>query len=77
MDAQDIFRRHFEAQFEPLPVHKTFTKAVEHVPDCLEEASDWDGISEDEEDVVQVVEHRDTEAQTAAMSREELRQFLV
>lgn len=49
-DAQAIFRRHFEAQFKPLP---TITKAekppdqsVGDDEDDNNEESDWDGISD-------------------------------
>lgn len=49
LDAQEIFRRHFEAQFKPLPEVKKATKAVEPVVELDdeddEEGSDWDGIS--------------------------------
>jgi hypothetical protein len=46
-DAQAIFKRHFEAQFKPLPTVKKATKVVEEVSE--EEGSDetdWEGISE-------------------------------
>ncbi|CZR54804.1 uncharacterized protein PAC_04688 [Phialocephala subalpina] len=77
LNAQEIFRRHFETQFKPLPVIHKSTKIVDVAPeDDLEEESDWGGISEGEEDRVQVVEHTDTHSRIAAMSKEELKAFM-
>ena len=78
LDAQEIFRRHFEAQFKPLPAAQEPSKAaVEELAEDSEECSDWDGISDDEENGVQVVEHTEAHARTAAMSKEELKSFMV
>lgn len=78
LDAQQIFRRHFEAQFKPLPVIHKSAKVEEEAPkDDPEEESDWNGISESEEDGVQVVEHTDAQSRIAAMSKEELKAFMV
>ena len=78
LDAQEIFRRHFEAQFKPLPAAQEPSKAAAEEPaEDSEEASDWDGISDDEENGVQVVEHTEAHARTAAMSKEELKSFMV
>jgi hypothetical protein len=78
LDAQEIFRRHFEAQFAPLPVVQKETKAVEDVPEEeSEEESEWGGISEPEEDSVEVIEHSDAQSRMAAMSKEELKAFMV
>lgn len=76
-DAQAIFRRHFEAQFKPLPAPKKIVKIVEEVEDESDDRSSWDGISEVEEDAVQVVEHTDVHAKIALMSKEELKAFMV
>jgi hypothetical protein len=78
LDAQEIFRRHFEAQFKPLLVARKSLKLVaEESADESEEGSDWEGISEDEENAVQVVEHTEAHARTAAMSKEELKSIMV
>lgn len=48
-DAQAIFRRHFEAQFKPLPTITKTEKPAENDEDDEDEAdddSDWDGISD-------------------------------
>jgi hypothetical protein len=71
-DAQDIFRKYFESQFEPIEADvpsKRDTeesgsedkKDIENDEDISEPDSDWDGVSEesDEDNVVEVVEHRD------------------
>ncbi|KAH6719640.1 hypothetical protein BKA61DRAFT_220261 [Leptodontidium sp. MPI-SDFR-AT-0119] len=76
MNTQEIFRRHFEAQFKPLPAVKREI-TVEEVPqEESEEDSDWDGISDGEENGVQVVEHTDALSRMAAMSKEELKSFM-
>jgi hypothetical protein len=78
LDAQELFRRHFEAKFKPLPVVKKVGTVVEEVPvDESEEDSDWDGISDDGEGVVEVVEHTDAQSRIALMSKEELKAFMV
>lgn len=54
-DAQEIFRRHFEAQFKPLAVEpiRPLPQTVEAEDDedsgSEAEDSEWGGISEDEE----------------------------
>lgn len=78
LDAQEIFRRHFEAQFKPLPAAQISSKPVaKEALDEPEEDSDWDGILDDEENGVQVVEHTEAQVRTAAMSKEELKSFMV
>jgi hypothetical protein len=61
LDAQEIFRRHFEEAEE----------------DDSEEGSSWNGLSEDEGNGVQVVEHTDAQSRMAAMSKDELKAFMV
>ena len=78
VDAQELFRRHFEAKFKPLPAVKKAKKLVEEAPeDDSEEASDWDGISDNGEGGVEVVEHTDTQSRKALMSKDELKAFMV
>jgi hypothetical protein len=82
-DAQELFRRHFESKFKPLPIAKKPTKVVEEVlededsDENADEDSDWDGISEEEGNSVEVVVHADTQANTAKMSKEEIKAFMV
>jgi hypothetical protein len=46
-DVQDVFRRHFEAHFKPLPTVKKAVDIVEDVQtDEDGEESEWEGISE-------------------------------
>jgi hypothetical protein len=76
--AQEIFRRHFEARFKPLPTVEKSVKVVEETPrKSSEEDSEWDGISDEEERGVQVVEHVDAQLQMTAMSKAELKAFMV
>ena len=78
LDAQEIFRRHFEAQFKPLPVVQSTATQVENVSeDESSEESEWDGISEPAEESVEVIEHSDAQSRMAAMSKEELKAFMV
>ena len=75
--AQEVFRRHFEAQFQPLPETKKPKVVEEEIEEEEEEEEEeWDGISEDENDV-RIVEHTDAYARMAAMSKEQLKSFMV
>ncbi|KAK4069914.1 uncharacterized protein Triagg1_6709 [Trichoderma aggressivum f. europaeum] len=56
-DAQEIFRRHFEAQFLPLPEAKRKAKAVEEEDGSEDdgdasgsEGGEWDGLSSEDDD---------------------------
>jgi hypothetical protein len=78
IDAQEIFRRHFEAQYAPLPEVPKKVKIVQPTTDDeSEEETDWDGISDDENGGVQVIEHTDAQLRMAAMSKEQLKSFMV
>jgi hypothetical protein len=47
--AQDIFRRHFEAHFKPLPMARQAAYTAKEAPTDDEEGeSEWEGISEPE-----------------------------
>ena len=76
--AQEVFRRHFEARFKPLPeVQKPIVPApVTSEDETLEEEKEWGGISEDEE-TTRVVEHTDAYTRMAVMSKEQLKAFMV
>ena len=81
LDAQEIFRRHFEAQFEALPqVVKPVVEDSEISGDSDQEDDEdeeWAGISGEEEDSVVVVQHTTTGAGSLGMTREELKAFMV
>jgi hypothetical protein len=78
VDPQEIFRRHFEAQFKPLPqIEKPTERSPEVRSDDSEEESDWEGISDEEENVVTVVEHQHAQSHMAPMSKDELKSFMV
>lgn len=79
LNAQEIFRRHFEARFKPLPqAEKNALKAIEEQLEVKsEEDSEWDGISDGDESAVQVVEHADAQSRMATMSKEEVKSFMV
>lgn len=79
---QEVLRRHFEAQYQPLPdqqplVPSTPTTSAESEPEA--NISDWDGLSTDEEEVhIEVVEHMAlSKAERAELSKEELKSFMV
>ncbi|KAK5942027.1 pre-rRNA processing and 40S ribosomal subunit assembly [Knufia obscura] len=64
MDVNDIFRRHFEASFAPLPEQESDQDIDEESDgedgsDAESEVSDWSGLSESDHDipVVEVVDH--------------------
>jgi hypothetical protein len=77
-NAHEIFRRHFEAQFKPLPQIEQPVKGLEQqVEGESEDDSEWDGISDREQTSVQVVEHTSKESQIATMSKVELKSYMV
>jgi hypothetical protein len=72
-NVQDVFRKYFEAQFEPIETDVPSKRDAEEPQsgdeDIIEDDdeisgpdSDWDGLSgeSDEENVVEIVEHKDT-----------------
>ena len=79
VDFQELLRKHFEAQFEPLEV-KTKPAAVVHGSPGAEaqedEASDWMGLSEDDDGQVEITVH-DTRHQADTVRGSELRAFMV
>jgi hypothetical protein len=77
LDAQEVFRRHFEAQFEPLPVVQKIVEAEDSDDEVSGPESEWGGISEVEDTSIEVIEHTDAESRMAAMSKEELKLFMV
>lgn len=78
IDAQEIFRRHFEAQFKPLPQIEKPQEGPQQAPfNESEEELDWGGISDEEDNVIAIVEHQDAHSRMAAMSKEELKSFMV
>lgn len=92
-NAQDIFRKYFEAQFEPIeatPVKASEVSESEeddedYNSEDLDGESDseegWDGLSEEEEDdepKVEVVEHKDASADGDELMQKQARKaFLV
>lgn len=76
--AQEVFRRHFEARFKPLPKVQKLIEAVAQAPDDVsEEGSEWGGISDEEGSSVPIIEHTDARAQMATMSKAQLKAFMV
>jgi hypothetical protein len=86
-NAQDVFRKYFEAQFAPLdlpaarPGGSNSEDEEEEDDDSAASEMDeqWDGVSEDEsdEDVVEVVEHTDTRATDDRMDKKAFKAFMV
>lgn len=85
LEPQEIFRRHFEAQFKPLSPTIQKSKASKTIDDAEnEEVDDWEGLSgnsseddEEEENGVQIVEHvKKVDSRIAGMSKAELRAFM-
>ncbi|KHJ35497.1 hypothetical protein EV44_g5785 [Erysiphe necator] len=79
---QEIFRRHFEAQFEPLSCIQSGidytipnSKRSLEQQDQAHDESDWNGFS-DEETSNQIVEYSVTQTQPILMSKAELKSFM-
>lgn len=78
-DLQAIFRRHFEARFKPLAdLAKPKEKPVDLVAEeSTEEESEWDGISEDEEAPVEVIEHSTSTDAASLLDKQAQKAFMV
>jgi len=79
---QEAFRRHFEAQFQPLTEQKTSVLSKPAVEVGLEadaDESDWEGISNDDENVnAEVVEYTTPEGlKRVEVPKEGLKEFMV
>jgi hypothetical protein len=78
IDAEEIFRRHFEKRFKPLPGVQKAAMPMEAVSeDEPSEESEWGGISEPAEESVEVIEHSDAQSRREAMPKEERKAFMV
>lgn len=75
---QDIFRKHFEAQFSPLPPAQEKKSHVDR-EDLSEDESedDWSGLSEEEDDAVVIVEHSEPLQKRELEDKHEAKTFLV
>lgn len=77
---QDIFRRAFEAKFKPLPVEAKKPRLEEKEEEIQaeeeEEESCWSGISEDEDNDVEVIEYQDPRLNPDDTSRAEMKAFM-
>jgi hypothetical protein len=88
-NAQDIFRKYFEAQFEPIEPSKPDTDSEEDEGEDDDEelsdaeGSDWDGLSGKEEDSdeesyeVEIVEHKDAQRTDDLMDKKARKAFMV
>lgn len=84
--SQDIFRKFFEAQFQPLDVpggqvsrrDDSEDESYEEDLEASDAESDWDGMSGDEEEPeeVEVIEHRDVKSQDS-MDKKARKAFMV
>ncbi|KAF1851210.1 uncharacterized protein K460DRAFT_361975 [Cucurbitaria berberidis CBS 394.84] len=77
-DLQAIFRRAFEAKFKPLPVEtkKPKIEQVQVEDEDEGEESDWSGISEDEQDQVEVIEYKDSRHERDETEKAEMKAFM-
>lgn len=86
-NAQDVFRKYFEAQFEPLDLPEKSTNDSSSEEDDSQDDGElsesglgWDGLSEasEDENQVEVVEHKATElAPSDRMDKKARKAFMV
>lgn len=86
-NAQDIFRKYFEAQFEPLdlpsrPVEESDSADDDVHDECdvsALDAEDWEGVSEDEHsNNVEIIEYKDARLEPdAKMDKKARKAFMV
>jgi hypothetical protein len=82
--AQEIFRRHFEAQFKPLAIDpiRPLRQTEDNEDDTESESgeSEWEGIAEDEDEEdsrVEVIDHASAQKPISSMTKSELKKFMV
>ena len=79
-DLQDVFKRHFEAQFQPLPNQASLVISKPTIALAQDtDSSDWDGLSSDDEtEGIEVVEYTaPTNVEKVDVPKEELKGFMV
>lgn len=79
-DVRDVFRRHFEARFKPLPREEWAVAEEEEAESGGEddEGEEWEGFESDDEVAVPVVEHNGRVDDTSSLlDKGELRAFMV
>lgn len=77
-----IFRKHFEAEFEPLPearpVAITLTEEEEPEDDDGDaSAAVWEGLSDEDKPVAELVQYNTSQTTMPEMTSEEYRTFMV
>ena len=82
-DVQAVFRRVFEARFQPLEdnhkIHKD-SKSIDLVEEQQDSETDWEGIdSEDDKETVQIIEYSDFQGGEDGddLSKREMKAFMV
>ena len=79
-EVQSLFRQHFEANFEPLEEpHLPHPSRRDNVPDVdlHEQTSDWEGLSDSENDHVEVVDHAMPKPSMVELVKEDFKSFMV
>ena len=76
---QELFQKHFEAHFEPLPYdHAVKEKDLSSDPSTDNSSiSDWEGLSDEEEDGPEIIDHDRATAFNVELPSQETRSFMV
>ena len=78
---QSLLKQHFEATFDPLPTIETKSGPSEDVVKSADEEDDdniaWDGIGNDDERNIEMVQHDTTKVNGTTLSPKELKAFMV
>ena len=83
-DLQALFKKHFEAQFEPLPEKifslpsssKNTEEAEDESNDC-DLCSTWEGLSDEDKPAPKLIQHGTSETAIPIMTNEEYKTFMV
>lgn len=79
-DSSSLFRQYFEANFEPLEELKSSSARIEVAePDDMDTAhsSEWDGLSEGDNQRLEIVYHSRHSPAKTEVPKEELKTFMV
>ena len=79
-DLHSLFRQHFEANFKPLEDLRLPQAPQGNpmaTPDPSEPNSDWEGLSDTDNDLVEVVEHAIPRSSTPELTKKDVKNFMV
>ena len=79
-DPQTLFKKHFEASFEPLPDTQpipVLTGGDANETKDGDSSSDWGGLSDESEPAIKLIQHNESRTARPEMTKAEYKKFMV